>query len=931
MSKQREIRVFISSTFRDMEADRNELVKQVFPKLRRLCEERGVVWGEVDLRWGITDEQSAEGEVLPICLEEIERCRPYFIGILGERYGWTPDSIDADLLARQPWLKKHKKKSVTELEIIHGVLDNPEMAKRAYFYFRDPAYVEGKSNDFSEELDSDDAKKLEELKQTIRDKHLPVHENYENPENLAEYVLADITAAINQEFPEDETLEPLDRETLEHDAVAQQLAQVYIERPGYFDKLNAHVAGDGPPLVVLGESGSGKSALLANWVMHYREANPDTPVLLHFIGGTPHSADWQQMLRRVMGELKRRFDIADDIPTDAQGLRDALPVFLASAAAQGKCVLILDALNQLDDRDAAPDLGWLPQFIPENIRLIVTTLKGRPLDALEKRDWPTMTVHLMDVNERKALITKYLKDKYAKELSDARVNRIAADNETANPLYLKAILEEVRLFGDHDRLDERIDYYLATNTIPKLFACILGRYELDYERNRPHLVRDVMRSLWAARRGLSEVELLQLLGGDGDPLPQAHWSPLSLASNQAIVNRSGLLNFAHDYLRQAVETVYLTERSVRTEVHMFLAKYFELETTLGDRTLDELPWQLQQAENWPTLRELLTKRLVFLRLRFQEKWKLDLHQYWRDLRPHFDPISDYNAMCFSALEEELSISITYGTIAHTATFYEELGEFDAAGPWRIRSLKLVEILLQSPQPEIAVDALANLAHWLDERGNYEASEPLYRRAFEMTCASHGPLHPNTLRAANNHAFGLERLGKDTEAENIYRQILKDKTMVLGENHESTLTSTNNLGMLLINRGDYASAEPFLQRAYQGRESVLGPNHLETLKSLDNLAVALLQQMKVSEAREALQIALKGYQSTVGESHPDALICLQNCAYLCLIQLQYSEAEDLFRRSFEGTFAILGLDHPRSTAYLKAWEDCRELMAKLERL
>ena len=89
----RVIRVFVSSTFRDMHAERDELVLRVFPRLRKLCEGRGVTWGEVDLRWGIPEEQKAEGKVLPICLAEIERCRPYFIGLLGERYGWVPEQI----------------------------------------------------------------------------------------------------------------------------------------------------------------------------------------------------------------------------------------------------------------------------------------------------------------------------------------------------------------------------------------------------------------------------------------------------------------------------------------------------------------------------------------------------------------------------------------------------------------------------------------------------------------------------------------------------------------------------------------------------------------------------------------------------------------------------------------------------------------------
>ena len=78
-----------------MAAERDELVKRVFPQLRKLCDEQGVVWGEVDLRWGITDDQSAEGKVLPVRLAEIARCRPYFIGLLGERYGWVPDAKSA--------------------------------------------------------------------------------------------------------------------------------------------------------------------------------------------------------------------------------------------------------------------------------------------------------------------------------------------------------------------------------------------------------------------------------------------------------------------------------------------------------------------------------------------------------------------------------------------------------------------------------------------------------------------------------------------------------------------------------------------------------------------------------------------------------------------------------------------------------------------
>src|SRR5689334_2215322 len=96
-----ELRVFISSTFRDLQEEREHLVKKVFPEIRALCRERGITFTEVDLRWGLTEEQSMLGMVIRTCLEEVDKCRPYFIGLLGSRYGWVPElheiMMDPDL------------------------------------------------------------------------------------------------------------------------------------------------------------------------------------------------------------------------------------------------------------------------------------------------------------------------------------------------------------------------------------------------------------------------------------------------------------------------------------------------------------------------------------------------------------------------------------------------------------------------------------------------------------------------------------------------------------------------------------------------------------------------------------------------------------------------------------------------------------------
>ena len=47
----REIRVFISSPFRDMQDERDLIVKKIIPKIRKICIERDLGFSYVDLRW----------------------------------------------------------------------------------------------------------------------------------------------------------------------------------------------------------------------------------------------------------------------------------------------------------------------------------------------------------------------------------------------------------------------------------------------------------------------------------------------------------------------------------------------------------------------------------------------------------------------------------------------------------------------------------------------------------------------------------------------------------------------------------------------------------------------------------------------------------------------------------------------------------------
>src|SRR3954463_329596 len=84
------VRVFLSSTFRDMHAERDHLVKVVFPELRERLLPYRVYLDDIDLRWGVTREQAENDQALDVCLHWIDECRPFFLGLLGERYGYVP-------------------------------------------------------------------------------------------------------------------------------------------------------------------------------------------------------------------------------------------------------------------------------------------------------------------------------------------------------------------------------------------------------------------------------------------------------------------------------------------------------------------------------------------------------------------------------------------------------------------------------------------------------------------------------------------------------------------------------------------------------------------------------------------------------------------------------------------------------------------------
>ena len=93
-----------------------------------------------------------------------------------------------------------------------------------------------------------------------------------------------------------------------------------------------------PPLVLIGPTGVGKSANLANWILR-RKSNTTREkhfLFFHFAGCSRNSKSVGHTLRRLMKALKEHFDLGFAINPDDERLVWELPQFLQSAAKKGR-------------------------------------------------------------------------------------------------------------------------------------------------------------------------------------------------------------------------------------------------------------------------------------------------------------------------------------------------------------------------------------------------------------------------------------------------------------------------------------------------------------------------------------------------------------------------------------------------------------------
>jgi len=534
--------IFISSTFRDMQAERDALRDFVLPKVNEFAAKYGCAVEIIDLRWGVDTEEEQSLKVLRTCLDEIERCRPFFLGLIGDRYGWIPPHSDIKMaLEANEFPLDDLNMSVTALEIEFGALHSKNQPI-CLFYFRE-------SFDYAsmpEELRSiyqDEAEgraKLAKLKEKIRARFVADIKNYAAKiqgneltvsKEWADMVANDIIKKLRQEWGELSNTPPdwKEQERNIQKNFRESRTLRFAGRSTAIEELSAFCLSEetgSQILIMQGEAGSGKSALLCKTM----DEIENKCLLLPFCCGlSSRSSLVANMLRYFISLLCEELDleIDSDSITEFQDLKDRFMELLLEACKKKRVVLVADALDQLIGSDEARRLLWINGRLPKNFRLLCSIIDGPEIEAAKRLGAEVRPVPSISEEDKEAIILnvamrhhKQISSEVAKHILERTPETVQA---TQNPLYLSLIVQDLVNMDRYEfnaveqyKKEKGLSHGKALaefmkeriNEMPKdpegMYLAILGRLEKLIE---PDFIRGVCGMIAVSRNGLRESDL----------------------------------------------------------------------------------------------------------------------------------------------------------------------------------------------------------------------------------------------------------------------------------------------------------------------------------------------------------------------------------------------------------------------------------------
>lgn len=622
--------IFISSTFADMHSERDYLRTHIFPAINQELKKYSISLRVIDLRCGVntSDEsnEKVEEKVMRVCFDEIDRSRPFFIGLLGNRYGWIPPAC-----SEQHWLKRGIKErgSITSMEIEYGFLMQEEPIG-CLFMERDASCLESMPEDLLKLYDdkystdlttrSSNPKKLEDLKSSIK-KHLAetgrteCYKTYcptwngtgfENLEDFGEKVK---TAIINDirnlfAFSQDDSAFALEQE-IQDNYIRTKLSYTK-PRENIVNALTQKIKEKQGLLAISGESGSGKSCIYAQLAYNFQQLPDEYIVLVHSTAAGRDCHEFHQMLQRWNYQLE---DIFHKEHKETVSAKEAIVYFsnLIKQTPKGKKLLMfVDAIDGFNRNTVTEYLTFYPRSLSERWLMVCTSLPERLENVSQHhRSMEKYTLPALTEEEAKDIIEHFTKFNYT-ELYSENIKRLLGKNNNGescygSPLWLIIALSRIVNLDQNDFAEisqSSKDFNIGTtkhinNLIDgfhyqesELFRTYLQHLDRAYD-NMPS---DIFKLLSISYNGLNEGTMAELL--------EDKWSALNFATIRSflcdfLAEQSGSKTWKimHDKCRLELADHNIVEYSAE------LAEYYIQQLKKGEHVDDNICYYLIQIKN----------------------------------------------------------------------------------------------------------------------------------------------------------------------------------------------------------------------------------------------------------------------------------------------------------------------------------------------
>ena len=466
--------VFVSSTFKDMQFERDALKVRVAPRIDSFLAKYGENVHFGDLRWGVNtselENEDSSKKVLKVCLDEIDDCRPYMIVFIGERYGWIPSSELLEETMKMKGIENVPSDiSVTNLEIEYGALLSPDFEGRVLFYFRNPIDTSEMSEEERKIYEAESPlhkEKLEHLKKVIKEKYPKYIRTYDvkydkasktlvGLEPLMDQINEDLQRIFDIDLAKLNSLPPQERAIQNSHAYLERFYKnAYVRNQASLHSWNTHDVDlyeadeNNFPLIdmIYGEEGSGRRTLLA---LDYKKSFDDEDILtIPFVKDLDEFTDSADkfvstLIYKIEGRMGKKITNSDSIEYLAQlldeneGRKKIIPIDVFVMNADNTIIRTLKML------EAYKPLWWTIGFY----------LQSDDYDP-NKDDVPQFKYQIetevqpLEDDEKILLINAIAKSRH-KEISKPVIQKIIEKEDSDNPLYLSLIVERL-LMLDHE-------------------------------------------------------------------------------------------------------------------------------------------------------------------------------------------------------------------------------------------------------------------------------------------------------------------------------------------------------------------------------------------------------------------------------------------------------------------------------------------------